>query len=136
MTRPQFIPALMIFPLLLLLTGCHKDTVAGKWQGTSPGPQGSVLAMTYSFTPDGKETIDVHTQGASASRVVGLHGTYKVDSTNLTQTTPVMTVRSRTINLPPSESKPYTAPFTLDGDTLTLNNPVSKQPMTLTRVKE
>ncbi len=136
MTRPHFILALMIAPMLLLLTGCHKDTVVGKWQGTSPGPGGTPIAMTYNFTQDNKETVGIQTQGGPVSFTVNIAGTYKVDGANLTQTITAMTMGTQTINLPPDKAKSETGPFTLDGDKLTLTNPQSKQSMTLTRVKE
>lgn len=134
MKRPQLIPALMLASLLLLLTGCHKDTVVGKWSGTAPGPGGAAFAMTYNFTEDGKETINASTQGGPVSFAVNVDGTYKVDGANLTQTITSGTMGSRTFNLPPG--KMPTAPFTLDGDKLTLTSPQSGQTMTLTRVKE
>ena len=135
MKRPQFIPALMLVPtLLLLLTGCHKDTLVGKWSGTAPGPGGAAFAMTYNFTEDGKETINAATQGGPVSFTVNVTGTYTVDGVNLTQTITSGAMGSRTFNLPPSRVP--TAPFTLDGDRLTLTNPQSGQTMTLTRVKE
>lgn len=137
MTRPQFIPGLMIAPiLLLLLTGCHKDTVVGKWQGTSPGPGGSPVAMTYNFTQDGKETIDIQTQGGPVTFQVTGAGTYTADGANLTQTITSMTIKNKTFTLPASQIKAHTAPFKLNGDTLTLTNPQSEQSMSLTRVKE
>ena len=137
MQRPLLIPALMIAPVLMLvLTGCHKDTVVGKWQGTSPGPGTASVAMTYNFTEDGKETVNVQTQGGPVTFTINGSGTYKVDGANLTQTITSMTMGSQTFNLPPSKAQPQTAPFTLDGDKLTLTNPQSKQIMTLTRAKE
>lgn len=134
MKRLLFIPALMIVPLLL--TGCHKDTVVGKWSGTLPGPGGAALAATYNFTEDGKETVGIQTQGGPAAFTVNVTGTYKVDGANLTQTITSMTMGTQTFNLPPGRSQPKTAPFTLDGDKMTLSNPQSGQTMTLTRVKE
>ncbi len=136
MMRPQCIPALMIAPMLLLLTGCHKDTVVGKWSGTAPGPGGASVAMTYNFTEDGKETIGIQTQGGPVSFTVNGAGTYKVDGANLTQTITSMTMGTQTFNLPANRVKPHTAPFTLDGDKLTLTNPQSGQSISLTRVKE
>lgn len=135
MNRPLFIPALLLAPVLLL-TGCHKDTVVGKWSGTAPGPGGAAAVMTYNFTEDGKETVGIQTQGGPATFTINVGGTYKVDGANLTQTITSMTLGSRTITLPPGKSQPRTAPFKLDGDTLTLSNPQSSQPVKLTRVKE
>ncbi len=135
MKRSLLMPALLLTPLLLL-TGCHKDTVVGKWSGTAPGPGGAGFAMTYNFTQDGKETVDIGTQGGPAAFTMNVAGTYKVDGANLTQTISSMTMGSRTFNLPPGKTQPHTAPFTLSGDKLTLTNPQSKQSMTLTRVKE
>lgn len=135
MKRPLFIPALLLAPVLLL-TGCHKDTVVGKWSGTAPGPGGAGFAMTYNFTEDGKETVDIGTQGGPAAFSMNIGGTYKVDGANLTQTITSMTFGSRTISLPPGKSQPHTGPFKLDGDKMTLTNSQSGQTMTLTRVKE
>ncbi len=135
MKRPLFIPALLLTPLLLL-TGCHKDTVVGKWQGTAPGPGAASVAITYNFAEDGKETVGIQTQGGPVTFTVNGTGTYKVDGANLTQTITSMTMGTQTFNLPPGKSQPHTSPFKLDGDKLTLTNSQSGQTMTLTRMKE
>ncbi len=137
MKHPLCIPALLLASaLMLLLTGCHKDTVVGKWSGTAPGPGNATVAMTYTFAEDGKETIGAQTQGGPVSFAVNGTGTYKVDGANLTQTITSVTMGTRAFNLPASKIQPHTAPFNLDGDKLTLTNPQSEQTMTLTRVKE
>lgn len=137
MKRPVFTPARMLAPiLLLLLTGCHKDTLVGKWSGTAPGPGGTPIVMTYNFTQDNKETVGIQTQGGPVSLTVNIAGTYKVDRANLTQTITAMTMNTQTFKLPPDKAKSVTGPFTLDGDKLTLTNSQSGQTVTLTRVKE
>lgn len=135
MKRPLFVPVL-ILALMLLLTGCHKDTVVGKWSGTAPGPGGTPIVMTYNFTEDGKESVGIQTQGGPAAFNVNVGGTYKVDGATLTQTPTSMTMGTQTFTLPAAKAQPHTGPFKLDGDTLTLTNSQSGQTMTLTRVKE
>lgn len=137
MKRPLFIPALLLAPtLMLLLTGCHKDTVVGKWSGSTPGPSGAPVTLTYNFAEDGKETVDIQTKGGPVSIALNVAGTYKVDGANLTQTITSMTMGTKTFNLPSDKAKPQTEPFKLDGDKMTLTNSQSGQPISLTRVKE
>ncbi len=133
-------PALRPVPLLALAllaftpTGCgHKATIVGKWQGTITQPNGT-MNSTFEFTADGKETINGQANAGGMTMNIGASGTYKVDGANLTQTLTTMTMGTRTMSIPAHPSSP--APFTLDGDHLTLTNPSGKQPMTLTRVKE
>lgn len=129
--------ALYGFALLvpLALTGCHKDTIVGKWQGTTTS-KGQAAKMTFDFTQDGKEAISMETTGGPISMTVGMGGTYTVSGKTLTQSITSGTFMGMTMNLPADKSKPQTGTFTLDGDHLTLTTPTDKQPLTLTRVKE
>jgi len=135
-TRPILwsAPPLALALLAFALAGCaHKATLVGKWQGTITQPNGT-MNSTYEFTPDGKETINGQANAGGMTMNIGASGTYKVDGANLTQTLTTMTMGTRTVPLPAHPSQP--APFTLDGDHLTMTDPSGKQPMTLTRVKE
>lgn len=135
-TRPALrpIPLLASALLGLALAGCaHKDTIVGKWQGTITQPNGT-MNSTYEFTPDGKETINGQASSAGMTMNIGVSGTYTVNGANLTQTLTTMTLGTRTVPMPAHPSNP--APFTLDGDHLTLTDPSGKQTMTLTRVKQ
>ena len=127
-----------ILPVALALTafavaGCApKPTIVGKWQGTMTQPSGSINTV-MEFTPDGKETITGKATAAGVTVDITAAGTYTVDGTNLTQTLTTMTAHGQTMPIPAHPPQP--APFTLDGDHLTLTNPGSNQPLTLTRVK-
>ena len=117
-----------------VLAGCgHKATLVGKWQGTITQPNGTMNSL-YEFTPDGKETINAQANAGGITMNIAVSGIYKVDGANLTQTFTTMTLGSRTIPAPVHSSQP--APFTLNGDHLTLTDPSGKHSQTLTRVKE
>ena len=125
-----------LFALVLLscvLAGCApKPTIVGKWQG-AVAQAGATLNTTMEFTPDGKEKITVQGSGGGGAVDISAAGTYTVSGTDLTQTLTTMTLRGQTLPIPPNQAKH--GAFTLDGDRLTLTNPGSNQPLTLTRVK-
>jgi len=127
--------ALLVLPLAL--TGCHKDTIVGKWQGTTT-QKGQTAKMTFDFTKDGKETVAMEATGGPISMTFGMGGTYTVSGSSLTQNITSATIMGITIPMPADKAKPQTGTFTLDGDHLTLSDPTGKQTqaLTLTRVKE
>ena len=130
MTKRTFLTVSLLAPIL---AGCgHKDTLVGKWQGTST-QQGGAMNATFEFTPDNKETIQVQSSMGQATLAMAVSGTYAVSGTSLTQTLTTMTMNGRTFPVPAHPPTPQ--PFTLDGDHLTLTNPGSQQSITLTRVK-
>jgi len=118
----------------LAVAGCaHKDTIVGKWQGAVTQSSGT-MNSTFDFTPDGKEAIKVVTNVRGMMMNIDVSGTYTVSGTNLTQNMTTMAMSGRSMPIPPHQAQP--GPFTLDGDHLTLTNPGTKEPLTLTRVKE
>lgn len=122
---------------MLALTGCgHKNTLVGKWQGTTTSPQGSTMNTTFEFTPDGKENLGI--QGSMGAMTIAMSGagTYTVDGSTLTQNITSFTIGGKTMPVPPNQAKPQAGAFTVDGDHLTLTNPSTKQSVALTRVKE
>lgn len=128
----QPIPRFALALLGLTLAGCaHKDTIVGKWQGTTAQP-GGAMKSTFEFTPDGKETISGQMSTGGMTMTVAVSGTYTVSGTNLTQTLTTMTLGARSMPLPAHDSAP--APFTLDGDHLTVTTFGRKE--SLTRAKE
>ena len=132
-TRPALVLALLASALAP--AGCgQKATLVGKWQGTIP-QRGAALSSAYEFTPDGKETITISGPPGAAGRAISVvvSGTYQADGADLTQTLTTMTMGGRSGPTPAHSSRP--APYTLDGDQLTVMDPTGKQPMTLTRVK-
>ncbi|MDQ2799045.1 MAG: hypothetical protein M3Y13_05315 [Armatimonadota bacterium] len=129
--------ALFLLVSACALAGCgHKDTLVGKWQGTTTTQQGSTMNTTFEFTPDGKENLGIQGSMGAMSIAMSAVGTYTVSSNNLTQTITSVTVGSKTMPVPAAQAKPQTGAFTVDGDHLTLTNPGNHQSVTLTRVKE
>ncbi len=127
--------SLAVLPLLAaVLAGCApKPTIVGKWQGTLTQPGGAITS-TFEFTQGGKETITSQATGGGTTVDITAGGTYTVSGTSLTQTLTTMTLRGQPMPIPPGQAK--SAPFTLDGDRLTLTSPGTGEPLTLTRVKE
>lgn len=129
-----YTPAICLLSFFVL-AGCghHKDTIVGKWQITNHQPAGTVNT-TVEFTADGKETITAQGSNGGLPMNGAVSGAYTVSGTNLTQRFTKMTMNGRSRPLPPM--KPGPDPFTLDGDHLTLTDPSSQKPLTLTRVKK
>ncbi len=128
-------PAIFLIIPLLALAGCgHKDTLVGKWQGTTTTQQGNPINTTIEYTPDGKENFGI--QGGTGAMTITLNGagTYTVSGSSLTQNITSLTINGRPI--PANQARPQTGPFTVDGDHLTMTNPSLNKSMTLTRVKE
>ena len=109
-TRPAVLVALLTSAFVQV--GCApKPTIVGKWQGTMTQPGGAVNT-TMEFTPDGKETISAQAPVAGTPMDIGVSGTYKVDGTNLTQTLTTMTMRGRTMPIPPTRPVPRRSHWT------------------------
>ncbi|MER3495837.1 MAG: hypothetical protein C4320_02895 [Armatimonadota bacterium] len=94
---------------LVLLTGCHANSIEGKWKLAAPQPGISDIVFTFQ---GGK--LDLATEfvqpGTGSIKVKG-EGTYKVEGENLTGTV-------STINLDTSGASPQAQMF--------LNNPAAK----------
>lgn len=129
--RPAPRAALFLLAALAAPGCAHKNTLVGRWQGTPPG---GATDSTFEFTQGGREAITSRTTSAGGAVDITAAGTYKVDGANLTQTLTTMTLRGHPMVIPPHPARP--APFTLGGDRLTLTNPGTGEPLTLTRVRE
>jgi len=133
---------LLLVALLLLLAGCSRPSVVGKWSGnldlaklmpvgpnTLPVGMSPNIALTMEFKPD-----NTLTQVAKAPfGDVPITGTYKVDGDRIEMHLEKATMMGRTMNLP-SPQQPQSSTFKVEGDTLTITR--NGQPVTFTRVKE
>jgi hypothetical protein len=133
--------------VVLLLTatlplGCAHKTplpptpvspLVGIWQGKALTPHGTTVQSTFSFTPDGRETmaLQLHTNGHTLS--IGSTGTYTATSTQLTQTITEATMNGKAIALSPHAPRTETDQYTLHGDTLIVTKPGSPSPFVMTR---
>jgi hypothetical protein len=111
---PRFVACVMVVALVALVialtlavSGCSKASLVGKWND----PQDDV---TIELKADGTVVSDQFPAGAPV--------TYKAEGGKLTITAAGQEVISA-------------APYTLDGDTLTLTDPASGEKGTLNRVK-
>ena len=137
MKRHFFAPALLLF-FPPLLTGCHKDTIVGKWQGPVAG---AGLTLTYEFTEDGHERSILQVSGTpvpAANDAKGMadtmssSGTYTVSGATLTQNITVSHFGGTTSQV----SEAQVGTWALDGDHLTLTDSKTKKPFKLTRIKD
>src|SRR5665213_87876 len=63
--------AIFLLVSVFALAGCgHKDTLVGKWQGTTTTQQGSAMNTTFEFMPDGKENLGI--QGSMGAMTIAM----------------------------------------------------------------
>ena len=111
---------------LVVLSGCAKPTVIGKWSGTMQfGPMAAQTKLE--FTADGKAT-------GNATTILGatpLNGTYSTEGEKMKINIPLTGAAAATAQkLGGSATISINEPFKLDGDSLTIGK------NSFTRVKE
>ena len=114
---------------LCAFSGCQTApaaSFAGTWQGKARQAGASALTK-YEFRPDGGETLTV----VAGKYTMIVNGTYTIKDKTLTQVFTKAIENGKPLVLDAKKKAPIVAPFTLDGDTLTLTRPQA----TLHRVK-
>jgi uncharacterized protein (TIGR03066 family) len=100
--------AILVIGLLFVFSGCGKASLVGKWHSAGTGE-------TLEFTSGGKMLVTSDTQEGSVEL------TYKVDGNKVA------------VSLAGVEM--VTAAYSIDGDTLTMDDPDTGKPETYDRVK-
>ena len=98
--------AVLVIGLLLVFSGCGKASLVGKWNNAEQG--------TMEFTSDGKLTLTSEETGS-------VELAYKAEEGKMT------------LNLAGMDMA--TVDYAIDGDTLTMDDPETGEPLTFQRVK-
>ena len=122
--------------LCTFLTGCGDSGIVGKWHG-SIARQGTSVATTFTFSADGKETMQAVAAFSGRQLNILSSGTYVIKDNTLTQTFDSMTMDGRALPMASLSAalKTESDTFKLAGDTLTVTKVGGTLPLTLTRVK-
>jgi hypothetical protein len=113
---------------VVIVSGCAKKTVVGKWTGTLPGPGGMPLQGSVEFKEDGTASQVISVMGQSAT----VQGTYKYENDTLTETLNSISAAGQNRQLNGSANM-LSAKVKLDGDSMTLTPPDSTKTYTLKR---
>jgi uncharacterized protein (TIGR03066 family) len=111
--RTTLLPTLLL--LLVLIVGCAKPRVAGKWKGAAKTP-GETMSTAIEFKPDGTMTRATKTPAGAVSAT----GTYTVAGNKLNMHVDKVTTTTTAGTVIGQMSQDQVATVKVEGDTLSL----------------